>query len=237
MSGTYSGGTWWRSPGWPNPHWVYGNATALSHPYYLVQQSAMLNVPPVALKAIGGAQTAPPTPVNGTGGGTPAIPSTAAHTPARCPSLGAPAASMIWSDANGNAVSSVVCGSTYSMTIPGMEGQQIYLVQQKDGSPQFSGNFSIPMSNYQSICPQDVGTYTASAYSLADGSLIAQGTFQVLPQGSTSTGTASTPAVPGATTATGSTLSVIEGMFSNLTASDWLLIAAGLLVLFKGNRQ
>lgn len=230
-----SGGTWWRSPGWPTPHWVIDNAGALS----TVDQNTRAklgemcmpsNVAPARLFNNGAS--------NGTLGALNVVVGDSTGTGTQSAGVvitsPTPNAQLQWTDANGKVINSAVCGTAYNMTIPGLEGHSIYLVQSKNGSPQFSGTFPLPMSNYQSVCNQDEGTYTASAYSLVDGSLIASGSFTVLPQGSSAiTGaTGTTTPVPGATTSTGAS---VVNFLDQLSTTDWLLIGGLAVVILMGS--
>jgi hypothetical protein len=168
------------------------------------------------------------------------------------PGQGAIIVNPVWFDTNNNQITSAVCGSIYSMTVPGFEGKTLFAVQTKNGAPQFSGNMQIPMSNYASQCNQDEGSYQLSVYDPTSHSLIGQGSFTVLPAGSVSTVPSSTgttgattpvapitpapstptPSVPAAITTTPAPAPTTS-IFSNLTGVDWILIAAVVFAILK----
>lgn len=234
MSRVADGGTFWRNPGWPNPAWIYTNAPALSHPGYRLSEMMAPNVPPMRLQAPGRAA-----------GSIPSLgylgqnPTTTMADP-------------VFKDVNGAVITQAVCGSVYSLTIPGWEGKTVYAVQTKNGAPQFSGPFPIPMSNYASNCAHDPGTYQFTAFDPNNKAVIGSTVFTVLPAAAT-TPASSTGTTPASTTASSSTSSspttagqtnsippapgdiVIGGFdvttfFSSLTA-PWL-IAGGIVLLF-----
>jgi hypothetical protein len=137
------------------------------------------------------------------------------------------------------------------MTVPGFEGQQLFISQMKNGAQQFAGQMSIPMSLYTSVCNQDEGSYQTTAYTL-DGSLLGSTTFTVQPGTGTlspqapaaaptaapSPGTTSAvsplPAAPAATTTT----TTAGSFFSSLTTTEWILIAVvGLVVLNQAGKR
>lgn len=219
-----TGGTWWRSPGWPIPVWVYTNAPYLSHSGYKVAEMMAPSVPPyenrvgprnTSMNGLGqmyippkstqsngatpSAQTSGPIIMNPTAGTTP-----------------------VFKDPSGNVITSAPCGSQYSMTVPGLEGQTVYIVQTKNGAPSFSGNMTMPMPAYSSICNQDEGTYNVQAFDSTSGSLLGQTQFTVTP----GPGSLQPAGVPfGASMAP--TTTSIGSFFSNLTTTQ--MIVFGLL--------
>lgn len=222
MNSAPGGGTWWRSPGWPIPVWVHANAPYLSNTYCKMAEMLGPSTPPVSMvpavsqasfatRQLGAAMTS-----NG-GTATPA-PQLPAQGPQATPTL---------LDVNGNVITSAVCGSQYSLAIPSWGNKQVYIMQTKNGSPQFSGLMTMPMSAYNSICNQDEGTYVLQAFDPVNGALIGGTTYTILPAGSTATA-----AVAASTTSGFSTF------FSSLSTTDWLLIGGGLLLLIMpGGRR
>lgn len=283
------GGTWWRSPGWPIPAWIHGNAPYLAnHAGLKVSEMLCPNVPPMEMRAPGPRQglgfivTSPGTSqqINGGGytsaGGGPVImpqaysaplpltgstpagtPVTAPLAPPKMPTGGGGIAPVqpIWFDTNNNIITSAVCGSIYSMTLPGYEGKTVYVIQTKNGAQQFAGSMAIPMSNYASKCNQDEGYYQLSAYEPTSGNLIGQGSFTVLPAGTASTAASSTgttgatvpaatpgmvPTAPAPAAAVGMTATVpapapttTTSVLSNLSGVDWILIGAVVVALLN----
>lgn len=233
MSTAPGGGTWWRSEGWPIPVWIHSNAPYLSHAGHKVSEMMAPNVPPFEMRAPGPRKglgaLEPMQPINGsTPAGPTPVTQSAGAVPAATPT---PQSSQpVFTDTSGKPITSAVCGSIYNMTIPGWEGRSPYILQTKNGAPQFSGTMLMPMGNYASHCNQDEGSYQLQAFDPTSGALIGQTNFTVLPATSASTAPSST-ATTGATTspATG-----LPGFFSTLTTAQWLLIAAvGIVLLSK----
>lgn len=252
--GWQDGGTWWRSPGWPTPAWIMGNAPYLSHAGYKVSEMLRPNIPPMEMRSPGprglGLMVNPvdsgstgPLPFQNWGGavytsagGGPVIspsgggglPAPPAATPA--PSQQTQTSNPVFYDQNQNVITSAICGAVYSMTVPGYEGKTLFVQQTKNGAPQFSGNLQIPMTNYASKCQQDEGSYQISVHDPASGALIGATTFTVLPAAvSSAAGTAVTTAPGSSTGTTGATTPTTAApaaasFLSNLSGVDWILI-------------
>lgn len=95
--------------------------------------------------------------------------------------LGSASAPPVYTDANGNTITSVVCGGVIGFTVPGWEGKQIWLTEYKNGTKSYDGLFGVPMAPYTTICGQDEGTYQDIAYDPVSGVVLGQTTFQILP--------------------------------------------------------
>jgi len=67
---------------------------------------------------------------------------------------------------NGLATSSYVVGDTMGFNVPGYS--QVWLEQTQNGSPQYSGPFTIPMSPYV-LQARDAGVFNASVYEYKNG--------------------------------------------------------------------
>jgi hypothetical protein len=156
----------------------------------------------------------------------------------------------VFLDPRGNPIQSAVCGSQYSMTVPGFEGQQLFISQMKNGAQQFAGQMSIPMSLYTSVCNQDEGSYQTTAYTL-DGSLLGSTTFTVQPGAASATpaapgGAPSAAPPPGTTSAVSplpvvpapTTTTTVGSFFSSLTTTEWILLAAvGLIIINQTGKR
>ena len=230
-----NGGTFWRSvPGWPIPVWIHTNAPYLSHAGYRVSEMLAPNIPPYEMRA-----------------------------PARTSSVSnglhglgqATSAPVFFSDIADRPVTSVICGEIYNLHVPGWDGGSVYLIQTKDGRPQFSGLFPVPMLNYQSNCLNDPGTYVAQVFDPASGNqnLIGTATLTVHPKpGTTTTPTtttttttpthvtstssatsATTPATGGIVTQTPLPTTMTD-FFSQLGTTGWLIVGGVVLVLLFG---
>ena len=46
-----SGGTFWRTPVWPNPSWLYGNCPFLTHPALKLNEMLRTNTPPIEMRS------------------------------------------------------------------------------------------------------------------------------------------------------------------------------------------
>lgn len=46
-----SGGTFWRTPVWPNPSWLYGNCPFLTHPALKVNEMLRTQIPPLEMRS------------------------------------------------------------------------------------------------------------------------------------------------------------------------------------------
>jgi hypothetical protein len=199
-----------------------------------------------------------PSGANGSGGG--GIAPTVAQ-----PFTTTTAANPIFYDVNGNIITHAVCGSVYSMSVPGFEGQQLHIVQTKDGRPQFSGTMDIPMANYASKCLQDEGSYNLQAFTLS-GQLLGSTNFVVLPAqpSQPATGplspaglpplpaaTGTNAPAPGTTSATSplpasvapsvtappaAAASILTPGLSNLSTNDWLILAAFGIVMYMAGQ-
>lgn len=275
------GGTWWRSPGWPIPAWVHTNAPYLSHAGYRLGEMMAPNVPPIEMRSPGprsglglimqtvsdggvtGAEALPAqfyqsgpggagyVSGGGGGGGLPAVSQSAGQT-----STTVQTSNPVFLDTGGNVITSAVCGSIYSMTVPGYEHQTLYIVQTKNGAPSFSGNMAIPMPNYASVCNQDEGNYQLQAFDPLSGTLIGQTTFTVLPAAVPTTttappaaaiapasssagpatsgpGTTALPA-PGAMPPTGAPIAAAPA--AGLSQLDWVLILAAIAIGYAAGR-
>jgi len=100
---------------------------------------------------------------------------------------GAGAGAVQFLDTNGQPISQAVCGDTIGFDVPGFS--EIWLIQTKDGEPQFNGPFNVPMQAYQLNCSTDAGHYIAAAYQRASsgpdpGPLIGSAELIVLQQSS-----------------------------------------------------
>lgn len=67
---------------------------------------------------------------------------------------------------NGSPASSYNVGDVMGFNVPGYT--QVWLDQTQNGSPQYSGPFTVPMSPYV-LQSRDVGTFNASVYELKNG--------------------------------------------------------------------
>jgi len=299
MATTAVGGTFWRSPGWPNPVWIHDNAPYLCAAPYKLGEMLRTNVPPIEMRSPGarppavnwnngglagmgiisttvgpggngsglpgdyfsmpGFSSAP----TGSGGGGTMVPSSS-YAPGP---IAIPLANPVFFDVNGNVITQAVCGSVYSMTVPGYEGQWLMIVQTKNGAPSFTGPMLMPMSNYASKCSQDEGSYNVQAFTQA-GQLLGSTTFVVLPAASSpgtgpsglppltsATGTppASTArpaAAPGTTSSTSAlpatsvtappvtSAAAAPSFLSSLSTTDWLLLVVlGVVVLYQASKR
>lgn len=68
-------------------------------------------------------------------------------------------------NAAGQAITQTTCGETIGFDVPGFS--EVWLVQTKDGEPQFNGPFHVPMQPYQLNCATDAGQYIAAVYQRA----------------------------------------------------------------------
>jgi hypothetical protein len=93
--------------------------------------------------------------------------------------MGAAATDPVFKDVNGNPITSIACGGTYTFDVPGYS--QIWLTMLKDGVKTFDQLFSVPMPSYVSSCANDVGTYQVVAYDPVSGMVIGKTNFTVLP--------------------------------------------------------
>lgn len=62
--------------------------------------------------------------------------------------------------------SEIFCGATETFSVSGHS--QVWIDQTKNGSPHYSGPLSVPLT-YTTVCNQDEGFYTTSAYHLVGG--------------------------------------------------------------------
>src|SRR5215813_1410045 len=156
MSREAVGGTFWRSPGWPNPVWVWDNADHLAAPHYKLGEMLQPNVPPIEMRSPGARSglglldvpasngttggsllpqfysgPVPGTSSTGGGGGLPAV-----GTPGLPPGATSQV-NPVFFDVRGNVITQATCGDIYSMTVPGYEGQTLNIVQTKNGALQF----------------------------------------------------------------------------------------------------
>ena len=194
---------WW----WPTvPAWIYGNPGYLTHPSSkLTEMLAPTNQPTRMVQWQG----------RGSLGAW-----------RRSASLGLTASGPpVLTDPSGQPISSAVCGSPYGFTVPGYEGAQVYIIQTKNGQPQYSGLFSVPMAPYTGVCGQDEGTYQLTAYDPTSGQSLGQVQFQVLPAGSHPGVTR--PPVPGAH---------VTGAF-NLSTTQIVIVAAAAYFLLLRRRS
>jgi len=193
---------------------------------------------------------------NGGGGGGGIAP-VAPASPAQAAGMVNP----VFFDVSGNLITHAVCGSIYSFTVPGYEGQVVHIVQTKNGAPSVSAPLKMPVPNYASKCNQDEGTYVVQAFTLV-GDLLGGTTFNVLPAPAAPGGpmtpgaglpplpaATGTPApAPGTTSATSpipassataplTATTTAPGFFSTLSTTDWLVIAVlAVVVLNQGKR-
>ena len=151
--------------------------------------------------------------------------------------LGATGPGPVFTDPSGNPIASAVCGAPYGFTVPPYEQAnggpgQVYIIQTKNGAPQFSGMFAVPMAPYTSLCNQDVGSYQLEAFDPFTGNHIGDVAFQVVPQGTIP------PTVPASVPAGGSgqTLPVQAAGSLNLNTTTLLALAAGAFLLL-GRRK
>jgi hypothetical protein len=92
--------------------------------------------------------------------------------------LGAPGGPA-YMDLNGNPITSVICGGSYTFDVPGYSA--VWLIIQKNGVQVFSAQFPLPMPSYMSSCSDNVGYYLVSAYDLQTGQLIGTTQLTILP--------------------------------------------------------
>jgi len=93
---------------------------------------------------------------------------------------GAIAAGVRFTNSAGQAITSAVCGDVIGFEVDGFS--EVWLVQMKDGAPQFDGAYTTPMAGYVLRCNDDVGVYQAVAYqrvSSGRGPLIGSATLTV----------------------------------------------------------
>ena len=217
------GGTWWRSPGWPNPAWVYDNADHLCATQYKLGEMLAPNTPPIEMRSPGAKSglaglglMVTPSGVYQNGGtapsfltmGTPGANPTNVVQPGTLTNPYMPPIPMttpmgttnpVFYDTNGNVITQAVCGSVYGMTVPGYGGQVLHIVQTKNGAPQINAQMQMPTPNYASVCNQDEGTYFVQAFTQS-GQLLGGTTFNVLPSASSpGTGPSGLPPLPAAT--------------------------------------
>lgn len=171
----------------------------------------------------------------------------------------APAVNPYWTDSNGNRTGSAFCGATSGDTIgfelPGYNRAWITIAQ--NGNITFDGPMDLPMPPYTLRCPDDVGSFIATAYEIDPsgnkGYATGQGFITVrgpdrLP--STPTTTPHAPTAPGITpggsgapaTQTPQLIEVMTSapdlprpieanMFGNMDFSTIALLAIGAMVI------
>jgi hypothetical protein len=113
-------------------------------------------------------------------------------------------------DVNGNIISSIACGQPYVFDVPGYSSVNLVLL--KNGAPDFSGGFNVPMPPYTANCMTDPGVYQATAYDQVSGANLGTVTFTV----EQPTGT------------TGAITGTVNSIFGNLSTTE---IAAGAILL------
>jgi hypothetical protein len=88
-------------------------------------------------------------------------------------------------NAQGQVITSILCGQPYTLDIPGHPPGQVWLRQFKNQQPQYEGPFTIPMAPYTSNCKTEVGVYHNDFFELAAdgtrGAYIGSVQFSVLP--------------------------------------------------------
>lgn len=131
----------------------------------------------------------------------------------------------VFYDTNGNPITAIVCGGSFTFDVPGSGLSQIWLTIIKDGTKTFDGLFSIPMSTYVSTCSNDVGNYQHLAYDPSSGMLLGQTSFAILPAGSA-------PPPPGTTTTSG-----LLAWLENMSTAEKIGLAAGAFLLLKGRKK
>jgi hypothetical protein len=134
-----------------------------------------------------------------------------------------------YTDVNGQPISSIVCGGTYSFDVPGHN--HVYLIQVKNGQEIWRGSFPLPMSKYTSTCANDVGAYVSTVYDLTTGQNLGSASMNVLAADGT---TSPPPGAPPGGPLPG--VSPIATWFSNLSSTSILVIAAGILFLMGGKK-
>jgi len=68
-------------------------------------------------------------------------------------------------NAAGQAITEATCGDTIGFDVAGFS--EVWLVQTKNGEPQWNGPFNVPMQPYQLNCATDTGEYIAAVYERA----------------------------------------------------------------------
>jgi len=141
--------------------------------------------------------------------------------------LGAAPTNPVFYDVNGNQITCVVCGDSFTFDVPGSGLSQIWLTVMKNGTKTFDGLFSIPMATYQSTCANDVGQYQHLAYDPNTGILLGQTSFAILAAGQS--------CGPGSVTGGGPTGGILQTL-ENLSTPAKIGLAAGIYFLFFRKR-
>jgi hypothetical protein len=134
----------------------------------------------------------------------------------------------VYLDVNGNPITAIACGGSFTFDVPGSGLSQVWLTIYKNGSKGFDGLFSIPMTSYVTTCDSDVGQYQAIAYDPASGIVLGQTSMNILPAGSV---------VPGGPPPPGGVPGGITSWLSRLTTTEKLIIAGGALLLFVRRKR
>ena len=122
-------------------------------------------------------------------------------------------------DVNGNPITSIVCGGSFTFDVPGSGLSQVWLTILKNGTKTFDGLFGIPMPTYITTCANDVGNYQLIAYDPNSGIVLGQTTMNILP----ATGT-----VPS---------SGIASWLANMSTAEKLGLAAGVAFLLLRRKK
>lgn len=144
--------------------------------------------------------------------------------------LGAAAVNPVFQDVSGNIITSIPCGGTYTFTVPGYEGKNVWLTMWHDGVKGFDGLFPIPMYPYTSNCVSEPGAYQAVVYDPDTDIVIGQTTFSVVPSSGVP------PVIPAPPNVTSGGPSFL----SSLTTTQKALLAAAAALLFlkkKGRKK
>lgn len=128
----------------------------------------------------------------------------------------------VYLDTNGNPITSIQCGGSYTFDVPGSGLTQIWLTLFKNGTKTYDGLFPVPMPSYVTTCENDIGQYQAVAYDPTSGISLGQTTMTITAAGTTP----------------GSTGGGILSTLSNLSTTAKFALAAGAyFLLVKGKRR
>jgi hypothetical protein len=131
-------------------------------------------------------------------------------------------------DANGNPLSQIVCGGSYTFDVPGSGLDHVQITVYKNGAIAYQGIEPIPIP-YTTVCNQDEATYQTIAYDPITGANLGQTAIVILPAGSTVTG--------GGTTGTG-IAARLQAWFAGLTTAEKAGLAAAVgFILYKRRKK